>query len=173
MAVTEQHFGTTDGLVFRGGADYNPQSLGGSGEAEGELVFVGYSIDDGDSGYSSYAEDDNLKGKIAVMFRFEPMDDEGNSQWAESAWSRNAGFAGKVRAAATRGAADMGPDQRIGIGHGAVTAVRRRLCHQHAAVRCHAPDPGIRERARIVNEADRAESNASRSREGGGTGHGD
>ena len=58
----------------------------------GPAVFVGYSIQNEDEGYASYAEGDDLGGKIAVLFRFEPMDDEGGSRWAENGWSGRASF---------------------------------------------------------------------------------
>jgi len=91
------------GLALAEGKDYVGTGMGGSGEASGGLAFVGYSINNGPDGYSSFAEDDDLSGKIAVMFRYEPMDDEGNSLWStRGPWSGRSSFRGKVRAAAER-----------------------------------------------------------------------
>jgi len=68
-------------------------------------VFVGYSIDNGPDEYSSYAEDDDLAGKIAVMFRFEPMDEDGKSLWSDGGrWSNKASFNNKLRGARFRNA---------------------------------------------------------------------
>ena len=93
-----------DGRELTPDDDFAALSLGASGWAHGPAVFVGYSIDNGEGDYSSYAEDDHLAGRIAVLFRFEPMDAEGNSRWASSGWSNQASFANKVRGAAARGA---------------------------------------------------------------------
>ncbi len=85
--------------------DFVLTALGGTGEAEGEAVFVGYSIDNGPDGWSSFAEEDDLTGKVAVMLRFEPTDEDGKSQWGgDGAWSGRASFANKLRGAAERGA---------------------------------------------------------------------
>jgi len=75
------------------GTDFRLSSLGRSGVAEGVLAFVGYGIDDGPDGYSSFAEDHSLEGKIALVLRFEPMDEKGNSLWSGGeGWSGRAGF---------------------------------------------------------------------------------
>jgi hypothetical protein len=92
---------------FAADEDYTALSLGAAGSVTGPAVFVGYSIAGREGDYASYADGDDLTGKIAVMFRFEPMDAEGKSKWAERGWSRHAGFRGKLRAAAERGAAGI------------------------------------------------------------------
>ena len=90
---------------FEAERDYTVTGLGGSGDFTGDAVFVGYSIGDGPDGFSSYGEGDDLTGKVAVMYRFEPMDAEGNSNWSEDdGWSDSASFAGKLRNAFERGA---------------------------------------------------------------------
>jgi len=85
--------------------DFVFTALGGNGEVTAPACFVGYSIPNGDNGWSSFGEDDSLEGKVAVMFRFEPMDEEGNSLWSESGWSNAASFNNKIDAAIERGAA--------------------------------------------------------------------
>ena len=85
------------------GTDFKLTSLGRSGSAEGEIAFVGYGIDDGPDGYTSFEEGHSLEGKIALLLRFEPMDDKGNSRWAQGdGWSGRAGFQGKISAVAKR-----------------------------------------------------------------------
>lgn len=85
---------------------YIPTALGASGRVTGEMVFVGYSVDGGPDGYTNYDGLDDLEGKIAVMFRFEPMDAKGESRFTEgSGWSNEAGFRRKLNAAFDRGAA--------------------------------------------------------------------
>ncbi|MCX5652079.1 MAG: M28 family peptidase [Planctomycetota bacterium] len=83
--------------------DFRFTSLGTGGSAEGVLAFVGYGIEDGPDGYSSFAEGHSLEGKIALVLRFEPMDDKGNSLWSGGeGWSGRAGFQGKIAAIAKR-----------------------------------------------------------------------
>ncbi len=89
------------------GVDFNVAGFSGNGEATGELVFVGYSIEDGEQGYSSYGENDDLTGKIALLLRFEPMMGDGTSKWSESGWSSASGLVGKIQAAQKRGAAGI------------------------------------------------------------------
>lgn len=83
--------------------DFRYTSLGGGGAAEGVVAFVGYGIEDGPDGYDSFAEGHSLEGKIALLLRFEPMDEKGNSLWSDGqGWSGRAGFQGKLAAVARR-----------------------------------------------------------------------
>lgn len=91
-------------IAWDRGEHFNPLGLGSDGSASGSIAFVGYSIDDGEDGYSSYGHGDDLNGRIALALRFEPMDDDGRSRWAEAGWSDHALLAPKVRAAERRGA---------------------------------------------------------------------
>jgi aminopeptidase YwaD len=94
--------------VFAAGKDYNVLGCSGTGEVSGPLVFAGYSTDEGPDGYSSYAKEDDLKGAIALILRFEPMNAEGKSKWTTvGRWSQRAELSAKIRAAATRGAAGV------------------------------------------------------------------
>lgn len=98
---------TSDGpLNMKAEEDFVFTGLGQEGTVAGRAVFVGYSIDNGPDDYSSYAEEDDLTGKIAVMLRFEPMDGEGKSRWNEGgSWTGRASFNNKLQAAERRGAA--------------------------------------------------------------------
>ena len=87
------------------GEDYMYTGLGSDGGATGEVVFVGYSIDNGPDGYDSFAGMEDLEGKIAVLFRFEPMDEDGEALWGEGSWSGRASFNNKLRGLNERGAA--------------------------------------------------------------------
>jgi hypothetical protein len=89
-------------VTFARDTDWKPTSLGEGGASEGELVFVGYGIDDGPDGYVTFAEGDDLSGRIAMVLRFEPMDENGKSRWATDGWSSRSGFAGKLRNVANR-----------------------------------------------------------------------
>lgn len=88
--------------------DFSVLGVTGNKTVSGPLVFVGYSIPDGPDGYSSYTPHDDLAGKIAVLFRFEPMTAEGKSRWQDvSGWTHNAALLPKIRAAEERGAAGV------------------------------------------------------------------
>src|SRR6185295_6520353 len=91
------------------GNEYNVIGYSGNGEASGPLAFVGYSIVAESREYDSYelgegGQPADLKGKIAVLLRFEPMNDEGKSRWAGSGWSPLAGLDRKLNSAAAKGA---------------------------------------------------------------------
>ncbi len=99
--------GTTQAGAFELGTDYNPLGMSAKAEATGQLVYAGYSIPKGPEGYASFAEEDDLTGKIVMLFRFEPMDSRGRSLWANSTsgvWSQRSGLVEKVKAAIAKGA---------------------------------------------------------------------
>lgn len=90
------------------GETFGASMSGGSGDATGELVFAGYSIVNGPGDYNTYSGDNDLEGKIAVIYRFEPLNDEGNSAWSQNGrWTAQAGFTPKLQQAAERGAAGI------------------------------------------------------------------
>ncbi|GJQ29881.1 MAG: hypothetical protein HBSAPP03_17650 [Phycisphaerae bacterium] len=86
------------------GRDFTILGYSGSGEVTAPLAFAGYSINEGQDDYSTYVKRDSLKGKIAIVLRFEPMDKDGKSLWAGSRWSPAAGLDPKLRAAVDAGA---------------------------------------------------------------------
>ena len=89
------------------GEDFNVLALSASGEVRGPVVFAGYSLATGPDEFRTYAKDDSLEGKIAMVLRFEPMDDDGRSRIAEEGgptWSNAAALRPKLQAAITRGA---------------------------------------------------------------------
>jgi hypothetical protein len=88
------------------GDEVRALGMSGSGAVSGPLVFVGYGVENGPDGYSSYADDADLTGKIALVMRFEPMDENGKSRWAQGGgWSARAALDAKIGAAVRRGAA--------------------------------------------------------------------
>jgi hypothetical protein len=85
--------------------DYNVLGYSASGSASGALAFAGYAITNDDRGYDSFGGvGDALKGKVALVLRFEPFDGEGKSQWADVGWSPSAGLVPKLTRAAEHGA---------------------------------------------------------------------
>lgn len=95
--VTQQEF-SVGAATFVPGTDFSVLGLGANGSVDGDMVFVGYSINNGPEGYSSFNDDDDLTGKVALMFRFEPVNDEGVSRWGNGTWSARAAFNGKLNA---------------------------------------------------------------------------
>jgi hypothetical protein len=92
--------GTSTDFVH--GTDFKFSTLGRGGDVAGELVYVGYAIDNADRGYTTFEGDVDLSGKVVMMLRFEPMTEEGRSRWAEEGWSNASAFAGKLAAVMSR-----------------------------------------------------------------------
>ena len=86
------------------GKDFSVLAVCGNGEAEGEVVFVGYGIEEGKDGYTSFGKGDDLTGKIAMVLRYEPLDDKGRSKWSERRFSEYSGMLPKIEALTKRGA---------------------------------------------------------------------
>lgn len=93
-----------EGLTLEAGDDFVYTGLGTDGSVAAELVFVGYSIDNGPDGFDSFNGVEDLEGKIAVLFRFEPVDADGEALWGDGTWSGRASFNNKLRAISERGA---------------------------------------------------------------------
>ena len=102
-------FSSEGQLQFTQGKDFNAMGISANKNVYGEIVFVGYAIEDGPDGYNSFQDCDDLTGKIALVLRFEPVDEKGHSLWAGAGrkWSRNAGLMKKLKAARNHGAAGI------------------------------------------------------------------
>ncbi|GBC80666.1 Aminopeptidase YwaD [bacterium HR09] len=61
--------------------EFAPVPFSASGEAEGEVVFVGYGISAPEAGYDDYQGVD-VKGKVALLLRFSPAGDDPSSPFA-------------------------------------------------------------------------------------------
>lgn len=106
-------------------ADFTPMGLSSSTETEGEIVIAGYAIESGPNDFSSFPKpatkpnesdtkaekpeqaDNSLEGKIAMVFRFEPLNAQGQSLWqgeGERSFSAAAGLQQKIGAVVRRGA---------------------------------------------------------------------
>lgn len=91
--------------------EFNVLGLSANGKFEGLFVFAGYGIVNAKYDYNSYRSigPDGLRGKVAVIFRYEPQDDSGRSLWAGSEprtgrWTEAASILNKAKWAAERGA---------------------------------------------------------------------
>jgi hypothetical protein len=83
--------------------DYNPLSFSAEKVFDAPAVFVGYGITSKEHAYDDYAGLD-LKGKVAVAWRFEPVGKDGKSKFAKDGWSDLAPLGEKAKNAAEHGA---------------------------------------------------------------------
>ncbi len=107
-AALSMSLGGADSMVLTPGRDFTVLGMSGSGDLTAPIAFVGYSIVGGLQEYGSYFGDNaDLTGKIALILRFEPMDDGGRSKWVRDGvegWSSYSALAPKISAAVRRGA---------------------------------------------------------------------
>jgi Peptidase family M28/PDZ domain/PA domain len=96
--------------------DYLPMRFSAAGNFSGTVVFVGYGVSAPEAGYDDYAGVD-VKGKVVIAMRYEPMDEHGQSRLAPrgnaSGWSEHATFSAKSKTAADHGAAAAIPVLQI------------------------------------------------------------
>ncbi|MCH2146775.1 MAG: M28 family peptidase, partial [Phycisphaerales bacterium] len=97
-------FASIDDIAFIEGRDYAVLGNSGNGEVEAPVTFVGYAIEEGEGNYTSFDEADDLTGQIALMLRYEPLDEDGASQWAGRRFSPHSNIREKMNAVIQRGA---------------------------------------------------------------------
>ncbi|MBX9736256.1 MAG: M28 family peptidase [Phycisphaerales bacterium] len=97
--------------TFTAGSDFNTLGFSGSGDVSAPLVSAGYAIDAGANGFRSFPEGEtDLKGKIVLLFRFEPLNDQGRSRLVDpeqGGFSPAASIAVKIGAVIRRGASGV------------------------------------------------------------------
>ncbi|MBC8202530.1 MAG: M28 family peptidase [Planctomycetes bacterium] len=84
--------------------DYVVLGNSGTGKVSAPVTFVGYAIEEGKDGYSSFDEETDLNGQIAFMLRYEPLDQEGVSLWAGRRFGPESAIRDKMQAVIDRGA---------------------------------------------------------------------
>jgi hypothetical protein len=94
-----------NGEALTDGEDFVVLGNSGSGEVTAPLSFVGYAIADGPEGYTSFDEDTDLTGRIALLLRYAPLDEDGTARWSDDDYRRQASLARKMSRVANRGAA--------------------------------------------------------------------
>ncbi|MBM4099562.1 MAG: M28 family peptidase [Planctomycetes bacterium] len=104
VELAQASFGGKD---LERGKDYAVLGISGTAKAEAPVTFVGYGIEKGEGGYSSYEEGADLTGRIAMVLRYEPLDDRGHSKWASRRFSEFANMSDKINAIVDRGAAGI------------------------------------------------------------------
>lgn len=93
------------GEPFVDGTDFTVMANSANGKVTAPVVFVGYGIENGKDGYTSFDDETDLKGRIAMVLRYEPLDENGKSRWSTARFSRHAGIGTKLGNLAERGAA--------------------------------------------------------------------
>ncbi len=88
------------------GRNYTPVSLGCSGSFAGSVVFAGYGITAPELQYDDYAQID-VKGKVVIVLRKEPGQEDPNSRFDGQRPSQHAFFSSKELNASVHGAAGM------------------------------------------------------------------
>lgn len=96
---------TVGDTTFNPGPDFSPLAYSGSASVTAPVAFVGYAIVSGPNNYLGFETSETIKDKIALVLNYEPMNDQGSSQWREDKWSHNARLTYKVAALERRGAA--------------------------------------------------------------------
>jgi hypothetical protein len=104
VELAQASFGGKD---LERGKDFAVLGISGTAKAEAPVTFVGYGIEKGEGGYSSYEEGADLTGRIAMVLRYEPLDDRGRSKWASRRFSEFANMSDKINAIVDRGAAGI------------------------------------------------------------------
>lgn len=94
------------GESLAAGRDFVMTSNAGEGSASGPIAFVGYGLDEGLNGYSNFDAKTNLSGKIALLFRLEPLKEDGSFLWGDGP-SQRSSMIEKIRVVASHGAAGI------------------------------------------------------------------
>jgi Tol biopolymer transport system component len=84
-------------------SEWVPLGFSSSGKIEGELAFLGYGIESPSVGYDEFAGVD-LKGKVALMLRYEPQEKDENSPFDGKKPSRWSALRYKTMKAREKGA---------------------------------------------------------------------
>lgn len=87
---------------------YTPLGNSSSGTISAPITFVGYGIEEGPDGYSSFKDTTDLTGRVAMLLRYEPLDEDGQSQWGNGdSFSEYSGVDRKLQSLIDRGAAGV------------------------------------------------------------------
>jgi hypothetical protein len=96
--------GPDEKITLQLGEDFNPLAAGGSNKFDAPLVFAGYGITAKDLNYDDY-QDVNVEGKVVIIVRKEPQQEDKNSKFNGDKPSPHAIFMRKISNASEHGAA--------------------------------------------------------------------
>lgn len=87
--------------------EVSPLAYSGSDTVTAPVVFAGYAIVSGPNNYLGFETNESVEDKIVLVLNYEPMNDDGTSQWRGNGWSHNSRLTYKVTALERRGAAGV------------------------------------------------------------------
>ncbi len=90
-------------IELKRGDGYSVLGNSASGKVSGPLTFAGYAISEGKDGYTSFGDSlEDFSGRVVMFMRYEPLDSEGRSLWADRRFSPSAAVAPKMEAIIAR-----------------------------------------------------------------------
>jgi hypothetical protein len=94
------------GRQLAAGTDFVLTANSARGEVAAPVTFVGYGIENGPGGYTSFGPDTDLNGRVALLFRLEPLNEDGYTRWGDEPGDHSS-LRTKFDAIAERGAAGI------------------------------------------------------------------
>jgi hypothetical protein len=88
------------------GTDFVVTANSANAEVTAPVTFVGYGIEKGKRGYTSFGRDADLSGRVALVLRLEPLDEDGHTRWGDDPGAHSS-LGPKFKAIADRGAAGI------------------------------------------------------------------
>lgn len=98
---------TAGDTVYTDFDDASPLAYSGAADATAPVVFAGYAVVSGPNNYLGFETNETVEDKIAIVLNYEPMNDDGSSQWKDEGWTHNSRLTYKVTALDRRGAAGV------------------------------------------------------------------
>jgi hypothetical protein len=71
------------GKQLAAGTDFVVTANSARGVVAAPVTFVGYGVENGPGGYTSFGPDTDLSGRFALLFRLEPLNDDGYTRWGD------------------------------------------------------------------------------------------
>ena len=103
VAWSNSSSSTQSSNELKRGDGYSVLGNSASGKVSGPLTFAGYAISEGKDGYTSFGDSlEDFSGRIVMFMRYEPLDTEGRSLWADRRFSPSAAVAPKMEAVIAR-----------------------------------------------------------------------
>ena len=102
--IVNKAFVSIEDMALVDDRDFVVLGNSGSGDVTAPVTFVGYAIENGENGYSSFDDHTDLTGQIALMLRYEPLDENGVSQWTSRRFGPHSNIKDKMKAVIERGA---------------------------------------------------------------------
>jgi hypothetical protein len=94
------------GKQLTAGTDFVVTANSARGVVAAPVTFVGYGIEKGPGDYTSFGPDTDLSGRVALLFRLEPLNEDGYVRWGDEP-GEHSSLRAKFEAIADRGAAGI------------------------------------------------------------------